>query len=339
MRPARSAGRAGDPAGAPRHCGGSGPCGSCRQESVVRRRCACGGGGGSCTCDEEPGALSRRATGPAPAQAPQIVADVLGSAARPLDARTRAFFGPRFGADLSGVRLHDDARAADSAAAVNARAYAVGPDVVLGRGAPPLDSDAGRQLLAHELAHVVQADGAPSVRRAPTAHGIRELGDPDWTSCERPAGAVGGVGRARPTSALRFLTEDVLGLRFWELDDFDVDRSFVKPGHEAFLRREAVHALRDLIVRHDADVLVVGEASTTHRRNRNLALSRHRAAVRAVAARGRAAPRGGGRHEPRPGAGGPRRHVLPLARARSGGGGRGGPQGHDRRGQARSLHR
>jgi hypothetical protein len=62
----------------------------------------------------------------------------------------------RFGHDFSRVRVHADERAADAAAAVNARAYTVGSQIVFAHGqyAPSLSE--GRHLLAHELAHVVQ---------------------------------------------------------------------------------------------------------------------------------------------------------------------------------------
>jgi hypothetical protein len=66
---------------------------------------------------------------------------------------------PRFGHDFSGVRLHTDAKAVDSAQAVNALAYTVGRDIVFGTGQYAPETRAGRTLLAHELAHVVQVQG------------------------------------------------------------------------------------------------------------------------------------------------------------------------------------
>jgi hypothetical protein len=71
----------------------------------------------------------------------------------------------RFGHDFGRVRVHHDSKAADSAAAVQARAYTVGQDVVMGSGQFSPDTSMGRGLLAHELAHVVQQSrgGAASV--------------------------------------------------------------------------------------------------------------------------------------------------------------------------------
>jgi hypothetical protein len=68
---------------------------------------------------------------------------------------------PRFGPDFSGVRVHTDAKAAESVRAVNALAYTVGQHVVFGAGQYVPDTDAGKKLMAHELVHVVQ-QGMPS---------------------------------------------------------------------------------------------------------------------------------------------------------------------------------
>lgn len=90
------------------------------------------------------------------AEAPAIVHEVVGSPGHPLDAATRAYFESRFERDFSQVRVHSDARAAESARRVDAIAYAVNQDVVFGTGQYRPDSADGRHLLAHELAHTVQ---------------------------------------------------------------------------------------------------------------------------------------------------------------------------------------
>jgi hypothetical protein len=90
---------------------------------------------------------------------------------QPLPASTRAFFEPRFGQDFSQVRVHNDARAAETARAVQARAYTMGQDVVFGAGQYAPETGEGRRLLAHELTHVVQQRPGSSrmVERAPQA--------------------------------------------------------------------------------------------------------------------------------------------------------------------------
>lgn len=57
----------------------------------------------------------------------------------------------RFGRDLGDVRLHTDTKAAESARAVDARAYTVGKDIVFASGQFTPETIAGKHLLAHEL--------------------------------------------------------------------------------------------------------------------------------------------------------------------------------------------
>jgi len=90
------------------------------------------------------------------AVAPRIVNEALSSPGRPLSPTTRAFMEPRFGRDFSQVRVHAGSEAAKSARSVNALAYTVGHDIVFGNDRLEDETAAGRTLLAHELAHVVQ---------------------------------------------------------------------------------------------------------------------------------------------------------------------------------------
>ncbi len=113
--------------------------------------------------------LPRRVPGKGPAgigTAPAIVHNVLASPGQPLDSSTRAFFEPRFGHDFGNVRVHIDARAGESARAVNSLAYTVGRDVVFASGQYAPAAPPGRKLLAHELSHVVQGFGAAGRRQA-----------------------------------------------------------------------------------------------------------------------------------------------------------------------------
>jgi hypothetical protein len=66
--------------------------------------------------------------------------------------------------DLSGVRVHTDAQACESARAVNALAYTVGQHVVFGSGSYSPHSTPGLRLLTHELAHTAQQ--RPVIARA-----------------------------------------------------------------------------------------------------------------------------------------------------------------------------
>jgi hypothetical protein len=124
------------------------------------------------------------------ATVPATVNDVLRSPGQPLDAATRASIEPRFGHDFSRVRVHSDAKAAESAQAVNAMAYTVGNDVVFGSQHYRPQTKEGQRLLAHELAHVVQQSGAPIISGA-----VGSPGDPCEREAERVAQAI-SAGRA-----------------------------------------------------------------------------------------------------------------------------------------------
>ena len=58
--------------------------------------------------------------------------------------------------DFSNVRIHIGDKAAESARAVNARAYTVGNHIVFGAGPFTSRTGPGQRLLAHELTHVTQ---------------------------------------------------------------------------------------------------------------------------------------------------------------------------------------
>jgi len=83
---------------------------------------------------------------------------------------------PRFGQDFSRVRVHTDAKAAESARAVDALAYTVGRDVVFGEGLYAPGKASGRRLLAHELTHTIQQSQDQSA--AGQAHGSLQVSNP-----------------------------------------------------------------------------------------------------------------------------------------------------------------
>jgi hypothetical protein len=82
------------------------------------------------------------------------------------------------------VRIHAGAPAAASARSVDALAYTVGQDIVFADGQYSPESSAGRQLLAHELTHVVQQSGSSSAPQ--TNVQLSKHGDP----AEREAESV-----------------------------------------------------------------------------------------------------------------------------------------------------
>lgn len=121
--------------------------------------------------------------------APALVNDVLATAGRPLDPSARTFFESRFGYDFGRVRVHTDARAAESARAVHALAYTVGNRIVFGEGQFRPDTGEGQRILAHELTHVVQQGGAgPS--EAHSGRSAPRLGPPDGSYGQKAERAV-----------------------------------------------------------------------------------------------------------------------------------------------------
>jgi hypothetical protein len=96
--------------------------------------------------------------------APESVHAALDSPAVPLEAGVRADMEDHFGTNFESVRVHTNGPASESARDVDALAYTVGSHVVFAPGEYAPNSDDGRRLLAHELAHVVQQGAAkPSV--------------------------------------------------------------------------------------------------------------------------------------------------------------------------------
>lgn len=128
--------------------------------TVLRRKCK--------HCEEEDKRLSRRADGGAIASSARSdVGAALAEPGMPLRPADAAFFGPRLGTDLAGLRIHDGPSADRAARSVGARAFALGDHLVFARGEYRPDSSGGQSLLAHELAHVAQDGGRGIIRRQP----------------------------------------------------------------------------------------------------------------------------------------------------------------------------
>ncbi len=123
-----------------------------------------------------------------------IVHEVLQLPGQPLDRETQAFMEPRLGHDFSRVRVHtSDAKAAESAQAVNALAYTLGKDIVFGSGQYVPTTHAGKQLLAHELTHVVQQEENASDNYAEFR--FDEMGDSSEIYANRLAENIENHGR------------------------------------------------------------------------------------------------------------------------------------------------
>jgi hypothetical protein len=148
---------------------------------LLQRKCACGGAPGAdgeCAACRQKRLQRKSASQDEVTGVPSSVHDVLRSSGQPLDPATRAFMEPRFGHDFSQVRVHADTRAAAAANAVHALAYTAGQNLVFAQNQYSPQTASGQQLIAHELAHVVQQShllaGSPSGIGSPVSDEERQ---------------------------------------------------------------------------------------------------------------------------------------------------------------------
>ena len=200
-----------------------------------------------------------------------------------LSENDRAFFEPRFGYDFSHVRVHADTRAAESARAVNARAFTVGQDVVFGAGQYSPDITEGKRLLAHELTHVVQqasptvvGSGSSQIRQqfqADTRHPAAACSRKHYFQAagkrlQRQSTRRTGLGRTEPKTGCDAPVcfphpSDIFG--------FEFDSDQLRPEEEKRLKALAK------FMAPDESVFILGYASVEGPENYNMNLACHRA--------------------------------------------------------------
>jgi hypothetical protein len=98
----------------------------------------------------------QRAANAASAPAPSAPGGVPSSGGSALPPGVQGFMEPRFGASFAEVRVHTDEAAAKRSEELDARAFAVGKHIFFGHGQFQPETAAGRELIAHELAHTIQ---------------------------------------------------------------------------------------------------------------------------------------------------------------------------------------
>ena len=99
---------------------------------------------------------------------PPLVHGLLRSGGQPLDPAARSLMGPHLWNDFGNVRVHTDAAAAGANRALAARAFTSGYHIAFDAGEYRPATEAGRALIAHELAHVLQQrDRTPIIQRQP----------------------------------------------------------------------------------------------------------------------------------------------------------------------------
>lgn len=100
----------------------------------------------------------------------------------PLPPTVLAEMERKFDQNFSSVTIHNDGEAAKLCKELNARAFTVGNDIFFAPGEFAPETDSGRELLAHELTHVVQQSDSigRAIRRKaePEDNGQPHSGDP-----------------------------------------------------------------------------------------------------------------------------------------------------------------
>jgi hypothetical protein len=114
------------------------------------------------TDEEEETLQAKSQSGQVPQVTPELHAQIqsVHGGGAPLARDARDFFEPRFGVDLSTVRVQTGSQAAGVARQLDARAFTVGNNITFGAGQYQPSSSEGRKLIAHELTHVIQQGGA-----------------------------------------------------------------------------------------------------------------------------------------------------------------------------------
>jgi hypothetical protein len=185
---------------------------------VIHRACGCGDGTHQV---RDPGALWRASGGAfAPShEAADLVDATLSQPGRPMAPGMRATLEGRMGAPLDHVRMYDGPTAQASAAALGARAYALGSNIVLGQG----QSEHDTHLMAHEATHVVQNDRAGSRAMArrdalsqtiEDCHAMRAVNPCD---ANRLRLALDKTQKPPPTTKVKALSDGLVDPK-WEID-------------------------------------------------------------------------------------------------------------------------
>lgn len=107
----------------------------------------------------------------------------------PLPDPVREQMAGAYGDSFHDVRVHTDQLAGALARSVQARAFTTGADIFFDGSAFDPGSAPGRELIAHELAHVVQQRGTPTSGELR----VSEPGDALEREAERAAGTIAGA--------------------------------------------------------------------------------------------------------------------------------------------------
>ena len=133
-------------------------------QSIIQKQC----------CEEEEESVQTKATGGRqPNQSHQSIGSkvryhAVNCPGKPLHGSTRNFFEPRFGQDFSGVRVHTCDSSVQMSDELRAQAFTYGNSIFFNSGKYNPESFQGKQLLGHELTHVVQQNEGVIRRQSAT---------------------------------------------------------------------------------------------------------------------------------------------------------------------------
>ena len=129
--------------------------------------------------EEEEPIQTKQVSTHAPPVTPNLATRIqsLKGAGQPLPPTVRSYMEPRFGHDFSRVRVHTDAKAAETARVLNAQAFTTGRNVIFGAGQYGPGTSTGNRLLSHELTHVIQQSQQP-LKLQPDFHLLSQTAEP-----------------------------------------------------------------------------------------------------------------------------------------------------------------
>jgi hypothetical protein len=113
---------------------------------------------------------------------------------QPLDGAVQKQASAALGHDLSGVRVHDSPESDDLNRELGARAFTTGQDVFFRQGAYDPGSGSGRELIAHELSHVVQQTTGQVGGSGGGRTTVRPAGDTYEQEADSVARSITGAG-------------------------------------------------------------------------------------------------------------------------------------------------
>jgi outer membrane protein OmpA-like peptidoglycan-associated protein len=187
---------------------------------LLQRKCA--------ECEQEERMHRKEATQGSVPSVSSSVYQTIQSPGMPMDAATRSFMESRFNYDFKGVRIHNDLASHQSAADIKAHAYTHGQHIAFAEGKYEPYTFSGKQLLAHELTHVVQQN---------TVHTLSgSTINRDEDKVEKPLTRYQEIEQSIDTPGEFEVIENPFGISIY---NFAINRYYLKPEHKKILKKVA----------------------------------------------------------------------------------------------------